>query len=128
MKRKPEPRHIAGLCHFIAQDAILRQHLADRIKKRHLRLNALDFCQRLGLCTGQSRRPHGIVALPDDSRQRTGCIGCVRDDADIDLQARHLGGVYIDTRHRQTRGHFPPAHGRHLQPRAERHQKIGVGP
>ena len=70
----------------------------------------------------------GVAARRDGRGQHPRRIGRVGDDADVDLEAAHLGGVDVDARDLEPGGDRAPARHRHVEPRAEADQQVGVGP
>ena len=69
MERKAEPRDVADLRHLVAQDAVLRQHVADRFEERHLRLHLLDRLRGLRLGARDRLGARRVVARRDRRRR-----------------------------------------------------------
>ena len=122
--RKAEAGGEAHLADFLDEETVARQGAADRIEIIHLRLDRLGrFASPLAdrlefggpiLClgTGQGRG------------QRGSAFSCIGDNAEIRLEAHHLGRIDIQPDHLQPLWPPLPAHVLQFQAAADPDQQI----
>ena len=98
--RKPIPGGEADLRQLIGDDGIVRQHLAQDIQVRHLRLHLLNFPQRRRRSLadrGAAAARLAVAGFSDGCEQLARADFRIRDDGGIGCVAAHLGRIDIDT-------------------------------
>ena len=130
VERQAEPGDVADLRHLVAEDAVLRQHVADRLD---------DMTSAAGP-TG-SPAPSSVLARGDPRRARQASARRVTAAASARAASAASATMPRSTARRrisagsmsmratlQAVRQLAPARGRHVQPGAEGDQQIGLGP
>ena len=137
-RKRARVRREADLRQLRHEDAVARQHGADRAQERGLRLDAIDRGVGDALRRGDlrgARRGSATTRLRRRSREQSAGRRGVGDDGDVGLEALHLGGIDVDAdqlrpvrRLALVAHRIAPAHVRHLEAAADADEHVDVVP